>query len=115
MIEFADKIKGLRELKGWSQEELARRLGVSRSAIGNYEQGIRRPNFEDLEAIADVFNCTITYLVGDDMTPDEVSLLDKYRSLNFVGRKEISRYIDYACSRPEYRRELDSGASSDVS
>lgn len=63
MIEFKDKLKSLRELRNWSQDELAKRLGVSRSTIGNYEQGIREPKFEDLEAIADVFNVPMSYLL----------------------------------------------------
>lgn len=40
MIDFAKKLKGLRETREWSQDELAKRLGISRSTIGNYEQGI---------------------------------------------------------------------------
>ena len=63
MIDFPNKLKALRDLKGWSQEELAKRLQVSRSTIGNYEQGTREPKYEDLEAIADVFNCTMAYLI----------------------------------------------------
>ena len=115
MVDLAYKIKSLRALKGWSQDELAQRLGVSRSAIGNYEQGTRRPRIEDLEALADVFNCNISYLVGDDLTMDEINLLEKYRKLNFVGKKEVDRFIEYSYTKPEFRRESESDASSDVS
>lgn len=115
MIDLAYKIKSLRALRGWSQDELARRLGVSRSKIGNYEQGTRRPNIEDLEALADAFNCTLSYLVGDDLTLDEIDLLEKFRKLNFVGKKEVERFLAYSYSKPEYRRESESDASSDAS
>ena len=78
MIDFSRKLKSLRELNHWTQEELANRLGVSRSKIGNYEQGIREPGFEDLEAIADIFNCPISYLIEDDISnPAQRDLLLK--------------------------------------
>ena len=130
MIDFAYKLRELRKLRGWSQEELANRLGVSRSKIGNYEQGTREPGFEDLEAFADIFNCTIAFLVDSDrvgpdeyyemlqiahLRPEENELIEKYRQLNFVGKKEIERYFDYVLTRPDYRRESESDASSDVS
>jgi transcriptional regulator with XRE-family HTH domain len=76
MIDFAAKLKGLREIRGWSQEELAKRLKVSRSTIGNYEQGTREPRFEDLEAIADVFNCPMSYLLNDSKSSLTVELTD---------------------------------------
>lgn len=76
MIDFATKLKGLRDIRGWSQEELAKRLKVSRSTIGNYEQGTREPRFEDLEAIADVFNCPMSYLLNDSKSSLTVELTD---------------------------------------
>lgn len=115
MIDFAYKLKSLRALRGWSQDELAQRLRVSRSKIGNYEQGTREPKFEDLEAIADVFNCTISFLVGDDLTPEEYELFEKFKKLNVIGKNEVKRFIDYSLSKPEYRRESELNASSDVS
>lgn len=63
MNDLANKIKALRDLKGWSQEDLAERLGISRSAVGNYEQGTREPDYETLENLADTFNCTMSYLL----------------------------------------------------
>lgn len=92
MNEFAIKLKGLRELRGWSQDELAKRLGVSRSKISNYEQGIREPRFEDLEAIADIFNCTMAYLIEKDrLGPDDMLISQ------LMGNVETrDRLIDYA-------------------
>lgn len=98
MIDFAYKLKSLRELREWSQEELARRLGVSRSKIGNYEQGTREPKFEDLEAIADVFNCPISYLIGDDRPVIEQQTMDyalKLARLSVLARAEAMNFIDY--------------------
>lgn len=129
MIEFKNKLKLLRESKGWTQEELAKRLGVSRSKIGNYELGLREPGFEDLEAFADIFNCSISYLIENDrlgpdnwytakesyfLTLEEAGVINKYREMNVVGKKELERFTDYLMTRPDCRKESESGASSDA-
>lgn len=65
-MEFKDNLKILRKRKGLSQMELADKLGFSKSLIGLYETGDRKPSFESLEAIADFFNVTIDYLIGKE-------------------------------------------------
>jgi len=64
MGQFANIFKTLRVTRGYTQEELSKRLGISRSRIGMYETGAREPDFETLESIADFFNVDIDYLVG---------------------------------------------------
>ena len=65
-MEFKDVLKNLRKDAGYTQAELAKKLGFSNGLIGMYESGQRRPSFEALEAIADFFNISIDYLVGKD-------------------------------------------------
>lgn len=64
MASFATVIKQLRKERGLTQDQLAALLGVSRSTIGMYETGSREPDFETSEAIADVFNVDMDYLMG---------------------------------------------------
>lgn len=64
MAKFASIIKNLRLERGITQEQLASLLKVSRSTIGMYETGSREPDFETLEAIADIFNVDMDYLMG---------------------------------------------------
>jgi transcriptional regulator with XRE-family HTH domain len=47
-----------------TQDEISDRLGVTRSAVGNWEQGSREPDFETAELIADFFNVDLDYLLG---------------------------------------------------
>lgn len=83
MIDIATKIRELRKIKGWSQEEFSDRLGISRSAVGNYEQGTREPDFETLENIADTLNCSISFLMGKDSdfycSNEEKEIIRQYR------------------------------------
>ena len=64
MADFASTIKRLRTERGVTQEQLAAMLNVSRSTIGMYETGSREPDFETCEAIADIFNVDMDYLIG---------------------------------------------------
>ena len=63
-MKFADRLKELRKENSWTQDELAEKLGISRSAVGMYEQGRREPDFEILDTAADVFDVSVGYLTG---------------------------------------------------
>ena len=66
---FAIRLKKLRIDKQLTQDELAPRLGISRSTLGMYETGKREPDCETLETIADFFNVNMDYLIGNSDIP----------------------------------------------
>ena len=57
------RIAILRVDKGWSQAELAKRIGVSASAVGMYEQGRREPSLALLVCLAQALDVTTDYLL----------------------------------------------------
>ncbi|WP_152395127.1 helix-turn-helix domain-containing protein [Paenibacillus guangzhouensis] len=59
-----NRISELREQKGWTQEELATMIGISRAALSHYEKNRRKPDFETLTQLADLFQVSIDYLIG---------------------------------------------------
>lgn len=61
---LGDRIKKERENLNLTREDLAKKLGVSYSAIAMYEQGNREPNNELALKICEIFNCTLDYLMG---------------------------------------------------
>ena len=63
---FSERIKELRKANGLTQAELAKKLNVSASTVGMYEQGRREPDSEMLAKISDIFDVTIDYLLGAD-------------------------------------------------
>lgn len=70
-----------------TQEELAKSLGISKSAVSMYERGEREPqSLDDLEAIADFFNVDIDYLMGREdgstyyMDPQTADLANALKS-----------------------------------
>ena len=63
-MEFSDKLQTLRRQKGLTQEELAKALFVSRTAVSKWESGRGFPNIESLKQIADFFDITVDELLS---------------------------------------------------
>lgn len=63
---IGQKIKTGRLSRKMTQADLAKALGVSPSAVGMWEQDRREPDFDTLEALADVFNVPMSYFVSED-------------------------------------------------
>ena len=62
---LANRLRKLREERGLTQKELAQALGLSsKSTITNYEQNDRDPDYETLIKIANYFEVSIDYLLG---------------------------------------------------
>lgn len=64
---FAERLRMLRQQRGLSQQELAKKLGISGSAISMYERGERTPDFELLDLICDFFNVDTDYILGKEI------------------------------------------------
>lgn len=60
----ADIIKKLREARGWSQAELARRMGLTRNGVNSWEQGLSMPSPACLVELSRVFSVSTDYLLG---------------------------------------------------
>lgn len=78
MGNFYSVLKSLRLSQGLTQDELAKHLKISRSAIGMYEKGAREPDYETLEIIADFFNVDIDYLLGRSTKTTYIPKTDSY-------------------------------------
>lgn len=79
-IEFANRLADLRKEKGYSQEDLAGKLGVSRQAISKWERGEATPDSDNLIALSSLYGVSLDELVHqkrgegkvlDDKTEDD--------------------------------------------
>ena len=61
---MGELIKKLRIEKGLSQKELATALGLTTSAIGNYELNFREPSLDTLKKLCKLFDVTADFLLG---------------------------------------------------
>ena len=62
-MNIADRIQDLRKQKGYSQEQLAEKVGVSRQAVSKWESGQSAPDLEKIIAMSDLFEVTTDYLL----------------------------------------------------
>ncbi len=61
---FGERLKQLREEHNLTQQALAKQLQTVRSTINKYEKNTRKPEYNTLVKIADLFNTTTDYLLG---------------------------------------------------
>ncbi len=61
---IADRIKKLREDKGMTQTELAKKLGITRSSVNAWEMGISVPSTQYVVELAGIFKISTDYLLG---------------------------------------------------
>ena len=86
------RIALLRIAKGWSQAELAKKIGVSASAVGMYEQGCREPSLQLVVSIAREFSVTTDYLLTGDMNNGS-SELPQPLDFNTVGTDVLVKML----------------------
>lgn len=65
-MNIGERLKLLRESRGLSQSELARRIGVPNQSVSNYERGFRQPPAEFIHKVADFYEVSVDYLLGRD-------------------------------------------------
>ena len=65
---MGEKILNMRKARGWSQEELAERVGVTRQAVSRWESGSAKPDADKIIAVCDLFGVSADYLLRDMAT-----------------------------------------------
>lgn len=68
---FGEKIQALRKSHGWSQEQLAEQIGVSRQALSKWENGSAIPDTNNVVQLAKLFGVTTDYLLLEDYGSSE--------------------------------------------
>ncbi|OIR25512.1 helix-turn-helix domain-containing protein [Bathymodiolus thermophilus thioautotrophic gill symbiont] len=90
--EIANKIKSLREISKLSQSELAKRAGVTSSAISMIESGQRLPSLVVTKKISEAFNMTVSELTGEKVSKNTNNkaqiFFRKYSELNDLGEAD---------------------------
>ena len=69
-MKLTDKLVKLRKTNGWSQEDLAEKLNVSRQAISRWESGTAQPDASNVLNLSKIFSVTADYLLNDEYDSD---------------------------------------------
>ncbi len=83
LYNIADRIKYLRDKAGMKQVELAKRLGISRSAVNSWEMSLSTPSVANIIEMTQIFHVSADYLLSlsDKVTVDITSLSDEEREV----------------------------------
>lgn len=71
-IEIANRLQQLRKEKGYSQEELAEKLGISRQAVSKWERAESSPDTDNLIVLAKLYNISLDELLNSNESIDEI-------------------------------------------
>lgn len=91
-----NRIRELRELRGWKQEELGQKLNVGKGAISRYEAEKRQLDPATICTLCDLFGCTADYLLGRSLSPAPV-----------MSSQDALVLEAYHALPPELRRAVD--------
>lgn len=105
-----NRIKALREELNLKQDELAKKIGVSPSAIGMYERNLREANDDIKLKMCNLFNCSMDYLTGKsdirnpekiDIDDVDVSFLTGVKGLNDTNKMIIQNTLEALLTKQE--------------
>lgn len=95
---FADKLIRLRKKSGWSQEELAEQMGVSRQSISKWEGAQSIPDLEKIIKLAKLFSVSTDYLLldelGDEQTEAPALPGEERPALRRVSMEEANAFLE---------------------
>ena len=64
MNNFAEILRQLRVANGFTQQSLAKKLGIHQSSVSYWERGLSRPEYENLILLADIFDVSLDEMLG---------------------------------------------------
>lgn len=89
---ISKQIIKLRNKQGWTQQQLAEKIGVSKQSVSNWETGEKLPRMGKIEEMANIFNVTVSYIV-DGKSDTEKENIDIVKNLEKQGI--IINFADY--------------------
>lgn len=105
-----NRMKELRQDKGWTQAQLGKRISVSKSTISEYESEKHQLDPPTICALCDLFGVTADYLLGRSasplpvISPEDAAVLDAYHALPLELRRAVDGILEpYRAAASEKR------------
>ena len=93
---LADKIIYLRKKAGWSQEELAEKMEVSRQSISKWEGALSVPDMNRILKLSELFDVSTDYLLRDEMEEEEKNPAADEKIADETGEKLVPVSMELA-------------------
>ena len=105
------RLKQVREENGFSQNEIAERLGKNQNTISSWETGRTQPKLKELHSLCNLYGCTYEYLTGtkqhnsQDVTYDDI--ISKLWDFNLDELYEMKHHIDLIINKQQQIIEME--------
>jgi transcriptional regulator with XRE-family HTH domain len=92
--EIGARIRKYREMRGFSQKELAQKIGVSNSRVSNWEQGINRPDADILADICKALNVSPSELLDVRLSPDDLNEQERKVIIAYRTKPDLQKAVN---------------------
>lgn len=92
---LADKIIRLRKKLGWSQEELAEKMNVSRQSVSKWEGANSIPDLNKIIMLSQIFDVSTDFLLKDEHEEFEVATEAKEPGINHITLEQATEYVEH--------------------
>ena len=118
-MEMGERIKERRLQMKYTQEELAEKLGLQKSAIAKYENGrVENIKRSTIQKMATILECSPAYLMGWDSNQNLVAptaiprIMNYYNKLNDLGKTEATKRVEELTYFPNYTQDISSNLNA---
>jgi transcriptional regulator with XRE-family HTH domain len=114
--DFPAKLRDLRKRRGWSQGQLAQKIGADLQRVSKYERGVIWPTMELMVAIAKAFDVTVDFLIRDDKQAavgkiknrELLNQLEQINELPEEDQKTVVSFLDAFIKRRKFEELVHS-------
>ena len=100
---FADKLIALRKKCGWSQEELAEKMNVTRQSVSKWEGAQSVPDLNKILQLSELFGVSTDYLLKDEIEENEyVETVDEEKTVRRVSMEEANEFLGTKCRTAKF-------------
>ena len=100
---FADKLIALRKKCGWSQEELAEKMNVTRQSVSKWEGAQSVPDLNKILQLSELFGVSTDYLLKDEIEENEyVETVDEEKTVRRVSMEEANEFLGTKCKTAKF-------------
>ena len=109
---FLSRLKELLQESGKQQKDICADLGIRTQKLSNWKTGYSEPNFDDLVMLANYFEVSTDYLLGNGenlggtlktattaLLKEEKSLLNDFRTLSKVEQVQVKEYVSFLAEK----------------
>ncbi len=121
-MSFSSRLRQAREQANLTQQDFAKKLGVTKNAISNYENGVSSPKWDVLLKIFDVLKVEPNFLYQDSfsletpetspLTPQQSALLSSFDLLNEEGQQKALEYVEDLVLAGRYKKGAALGVAA---